>query len=159
MSVVIASIDISTPMHEVWDYVMDPKHIREWVTILERVDYADPPPVRPGYRMDQTLRLRGVPFKVRWTLKYMEQPTYARWEGTGPAGSTAVIEDRLSTRDGKTRFDYHNEFRTPLGPLGAAASKVIVGGIPEKEANASLRRLKEILEKDRPDATFRRSIG
>jgi uncharacterized membrane protein len=159
MSVVIASIDISAPMQEVWDFIMDPKQIREWVTILERVDYADPPPVRPGYRMDQTLRLRGVPVKVRWTLKYMEQPTYARWEGTGPAGSKAVIEDRLSTRDGKTRFDYHNEFRTPLGPLGAAASKVIVGGIPEKEANASLRRLKEILERDRPNAASSRSIG
>ena len=33
-----------------------------------------------------------------------------------------------------------------FGPLGAAASKVIVGGIPDKEANASLRRLREILE-------------
>jgi uncharacterized membrane protein len=159
MSVVIASIDIRSSIQDVWDYVMDPLHIREWVTILERVDYADPPPVRPRYRMDQTLRLRGVPFKVRWTLKYMQAPTYARWEGTGPAGSTAVIEDRLSTRDGNTRFDYHNEFRTPLGPLGAAASRVIVGGIPEKEANASLRRLKEILEKRHPDGPSDRPIG
>ncbi|MDX6705886.1 MAG: hypothetical protein QOI48_1732 [Solirubrobacteraceae bacterium] len=159
MSVVIASIDIRSSIQDVWDYVMDPLHIREWVTILERVDYADPPPIRPRYRMDQTLRLRGVPFKVRWTLKYMQAPTYARWEGTGPAGSTAVIEDRLSTRDGNTRFDYHNEFRTPLGPLGAAASKVIVGGIPEKEANASLRRLKEILEKRHPDGPSDRPIG
>ena len=109
--------------------------------------------------MDQTLRLRGVPFKVRWRLKYMEAPTYARWEGTGPAGSTAVIEDRLSIRDGKTRYDYHNEFRTPLGPLGAAASKVIVGGIPEKEANASLRRLKQILETRHPERTPDRPIS
>lgn len=159
MSVVIASIDIGTSLQEVWDYVMDPEHIREWVTILERVDYADPPPLRPQYRMDQTLRLRGVPFKVRWRLKYMQEPTYARWEGAGPAGSTAVIEYRLSTRDGKTRFDYQNEFRTPLGPFGAAASKVIVGGIPEKEANASLRRLEEILEKRHPERTSDRPIG
>jgi uncharacterized membrane protein len=159
MSVVIASIDIAASLQEVWEYVMDPEHIREWVTILERVDYADPPPLRPQYRMDQTLRLRGVPFKVRWRLKYMQEPTYARWEGTGPAGSTAVIEDRLSRRDGKTRFDYHNEFRTPLGPFGAAASKVIVGGIPEKEANASLRRLKQILETRHPERTPDRPIS
>ena len=159
MSVVIASIDIEAPIQDVWDYVMDPSNIRHWVTILERVDHADPLPVRPGYRMDQTLRLRGVPFKVRWTLKYMEAPNYARWEGKGPAGSTAVIEDRLNTRDGMTRFDYQNEFRTPLGPLGAAASRVIVGGIPEKEANASLRRLKAVLERRRPDGAPDRSIG
>jgi hypothetical protein len=58
----------------------------------------------------------------------------------------AVTEDRLTARDGHTRMDYRNEFRTPFGPLGAAASRVIVGGIPQKEAAASLRRLKEILE-------------
>jgi len=159
MSVVIASIEIGASIQEVWDYVMDPAHMGEWVTILERVDYADPPPIRPQYRMDQTLRLRGVPFKVHWRLKYIQEPTYARWEGAGPAGSKAVIEDRLSTRDGKTRFDYQNEFRTPLGPFGAAASKVIVGGIPEKEANASLRRLKKILEKGHPDRTSDRPMG
>jgi hypothetical protein len=79
--------------------------------------------------------------------------------GQGPRGSTAVIEDRLSEHDAKTRFDYHNEFRTPLGPLGAAASRVIVGGIPEKEANASLRRLKELLERSRPASASSRPFG
>jgi hypothetical protein len=87
-----------------------------------------------------------VHFKVRWTLEQVLEPTYAKWVGTGPARSTATTEYRLSDHDGHTRFDYCNEFRTPFGPLGAAASKVIVGGIPEKEANASLQRLKEILE-------------
>jgi hypothetical protein len=43
-------------------------------------------------------------------------------------------------------LDDRNEVHTPFGPLGAAASRVIVGGIPEKEANASLRRLRKILE-------------
>ncbi len=146
VSVVIASIDIAAPIQEVWDSIMDPTRIREWVTIVDSIDYVDPGPVRPGFRMDQTLHLRGVRFKVRWTLERVHAPTYARWEGTGPARSTAVTENRLSSRNGHTRFDYHNEFRTPFGPLGAAASKVIVGGIPDKEANASLRRLKEILE-------------
>jgi hypothetical protein len=147
VSVVIASIDIAAPQEKVWDYVMDADRINDWVTIVQSIDYADSGPVRPGYRMDQTLCIRGISFRVHWTLKYLEAPGYARWEGRGPARSRAVIEDRLSMRDGVTRFDYHNEFRTPLGPLGAAASKAFVGGIPEKEANASLRRLKELLER------------
>jgi carbon monoxide dehydrogenase subunit G len=146
VSVVIANIDIAAPIEEVWDKIMDPACIREWVTIVDSIDYVDRGPVRPGFRMDQTLHLRGVRFKVRWTLTDLEAPHFARWEGSGPARSTAVTEDRLTSYDGHTRVDYRNEFRTPLGPLGAAASRVIVGGIPQKEASASLRRLKEILE-------------
>lgn len=147
MSIVLASIDIAAPQQQVWDYVMDADRIHEWVTIVQSIDYADPGPMRTGYRMDQTLCIRGISFKVHWTLKYLDAPNYARWEGKGPARSRAVIEDRLSTRDGVSRFDYHNEFRTPLGPIGAVASKAFVGGIPQKEANASLRRLKELLER------------
>jgi uncharacterized membrane protein len=146
VSVVIAHIDIAAPIGDVWDTMMDPGCIRRWVTIVDSIDYVDRGPVRPGFRMDQTLHLRGVRFKVRWTLTELDAPRFARWEGAGPARSTAVTEDRLTERDGLTRVDYRNEFRTPLGPLGAAASKVIVGGIPDKEANASLRRLREILE-------------
>ena len=146
MSVVIANIDIAAPIEDVWDTIMDPISISRWVTIVDSIDYVDRGAVRPGFRMDQTLHLRGVRFKVHWTLVEVEAPNFARWEGAGPARSTAIIEDRLTARDGHTRVDYRNEFRTPLGPLGAAASRVIVGGIPHKEANASLRRLKEILE-------------
>ncbi len=146
MSLVIASIDIDAQMQDVWDHIMDPRRMHGWVTIIDRIDKFDRGPVRPGFRMSQTLHLRGVHFKVHWTLEELDAPRYARWEGSGPARSTAVTENRLTERDGRTHFDYRNEFRTPFGPLGAAASRVIVGGIPEKEAKASLRRLKEILE-------------
>ena len=146
MSVVIASIDIAAPIEDVWEHVMNPALIGGWVTIVDRIDRVDPGPIRPGFRMRQTLILRNVHFKVHWTLEEVDAPRFARWEGRGPARSTAVTENRLTDRGGRTHFDYRNEFRTPFGPLGAAASRVIVGGIPDKEANASLRRLREILE-------------
>ena len=146
MSVVIASIDIAAPMQDVWEHIMNPALMGGWVTIVDRIDRVDRGPIRPGFQMSQTLNLRGVRFKVHWTLEDVDAPRFARWEGRGPARSTAVTENRLSECDGRTHFDYRNEFRTPFGPLGAAASKVIVGGIPDKEANASLRRLREILE-------------
>jgi uncharacterized protein YndB with AHSA1/START domain len=149
LSLVIASIDIAAPARDVWDYVMDPAHYRDWVTIVDAVSNVDRGPLRPGFRMDQTLHLRGVRFKVHWRLDVVQPPFRARWQGAGPARSRAVTEHRLSERDGMTHFDYRNEFRTPFGPLGAAASKVIVGGIPEKEARASLACLKRILETGR----------
>lgn len=147
LSLVIASIDIEAPVQAVWDYVMDPDRLTEWVTIVDAVSSVDRGPLRPGFRMDQTLHLRGVRFRVHWELERVEPPFHARWRGNGPARSRAVTEHRLSARDGVTHIDYRNEFRTPFGPLGAAASKVIVGGIPEKEARASLANLKLILER------------
>ena len=147
MSVVVARIDIAAPPQEVWDFAMDPGKTLEWVTIAREVGETSNGAMREGYRMDQKLCLRGVSFWVHWELKEIDAPWFARWEGKGPARSKAVIEDRLSEHDGATRFDYRNEFKAPLGPLGAAASRVVTGGIPEKEANASLQRLKAILER------------
>jgi hypothetical protein len=100
----------------------------------------------PGYEMEQKLCLRGATFKVHWTLTEVDAPHFARWEGRGPARSRAVIEDRLTAVDGGTRFDYRNEFKAPFGALGAVASRALVGGIPQKEADASLARLKAQLE-------------
>ncbi len=146
MSVVLAQIDIAAPPQRVWDFAMDPDRTLEWVTIAREVGDHDDGALRPGYRMDQKLCLRGVSFWVHWTLVEVDAPRFARWEGRGPARSKAIIEDRLTARDGGTRFDYSNEFKAPLGPLGAAASRIVTGGIPEKEANASLQRLKAMLE-------------
>ena len=150
MSVVVVRIDIDAPPQTVWDYALDPAHTTEWVSIVRAVGDVDDGPLRPGFRMRQTLVLRGVPFTVRWKLEAVEEPWFARWVGGGPAGSRAIIEDRLSERDdGGTRFDYRNEFHTPLGPLGALGAGVVMGGIPEREATESLRRLKAHLEEAR----------
>lgn len=148
MSVVIAEIDIAAPPAQVWDLVMDPGRTLEWVTIARGMGDVDDGPLREGFRMEQTLCLRGVNFRVKWRLTEVDAPRFARWEGTGPARSKAVIEDRLTAANGGTRFDYRNEFKTPLGPLGAAASKILVGGISQREANASLQQAKNILEKE-----------
>jgi uncharacterized protein YndB with AHSA1/START domain len=146
VSVVIAKLHIDAPPQAVFDYCMDPASTPKWVTIVRGIHDVDDGPMRVGFRMGQTLCLRGVPFKVKWELKELDAPWYARWEGKGPARSVAIIEDRLAEEDGGTRFDYRNEFRAPFGPLGSVASGVLVGGIPEREANASLARLKAQVE-------------
>ncbi len=146
MSVVVAQIDIAAPPQQVWEFAMDPQRTLEWVTIAREVGDTSGGAMKVGYKMDQKLCLRGVSFWVHWKLEELDAPWFARWEGKGPARSKAIIEDRLTEHDGGTRFDYRNEFKAPLGPLGAAASRVVTGGIPEKEANASLQRLKAVLE-------------
>jgi uncharacterized membrane protein len=147
VTLVRASIDIDVPREQVYDYVLDPGHLDEWVTIHRRINARDAGPPREGYEMDQTLCLRGANFKVHWTLTEADRPDRATWEGRGPAHSHARTAYRLEDMNGRgTRFEYENEFKAPGGFLGAAASRMLIGGVPEREARRSLEKLKSLLE-------------
>ncbi|MBX5441033.1 MAG: SRPBCC family protein [Solirubrobacteraceae bacterium] len=141
MAKVTQSIEIAAPPERVWAVVMDPERLHEWVTIHRGLGEHD------DEHMEQTLHLRGVNFHVHWTLVERRPPHVAIWEGRGPARSRAHIAYRLTEVDGgRTRFDYENEFKAPLGPLGAVASRALVGNVPERESEATLRRLKTLIE-------------
>jgi uncharacterized protein YndB with AHSA1/START domain len=147
MSVVTASTQIAVSPEDVWQMIMDPKRLGEWVTIHRRLVHADQGSPRVGYEMDQQIHLRGVNLQVHWTLIECRSCERAVWEGRGPARSHARTEYVLSAAsDGGTRFDYRNEFRPPLGPLGALVSRALVGGMPEREATRTLERLRDYLE-------------
>jgi uncharacterized protein YndB with AHSA1/START domain len=144
---VVTSIDIAAPPERVWALAMDPNCLSEWVTIHRRLHGHDDGPLRRGYAMEQTLHLRGVNFKVHWELVAYDTGHHAEWHGRGPARSHAETEYRLTPVEGGTRFDYRNEFTAPLGPLGRVASRALVGGLPRREADASLRKLKALAER------------
>ena len=147
MTLVTASIDIDAPRERVYDFMLDPAHLDQWVTIHRRVNSRDAGPPHEGFEMNQTLCLRGANFKVHWTLTEADRPGKATWEGRGPAHSYARTSYALREVDGgKTRFQYENEFKAPGGFLGAAASRMLIGGVPEREATRSLQRLKALLE-------------
>jgi uncharacterized membrane protein len=147
VTLVEVGIDIDAPPERVWDLVMDPNRLGEWVTIHRRIHHADPGPPHEGMKMEQTLCLRHTNFKVKWTLTACVNARRAVWEGRGPFHSHANTTYELSSVDGNaTHFQYSNEFKPPGGPLGAAASRMLVGGLPEREARASLQKLKALLE-------------
>jgi hypothetical protein len=146
MTLVTASILIAAPPAAVWKMVMDPESLGDWVTIHRKLLHADEGPPRIGYAMDQRIHLRGVNLEVHWKLVDCRHEELAVWEGRGPARSHAHSEYILKAEDGGTRFDYRNEFRAPLGPLGAVVSRALVGGIPIREARRTLDLLRDHLE-------------
>src|SRR5215217_9763688 len=146
MTLVTASIDIDAPRRQVFDTMLDPSRLDEWVTIHRKVNDTDGGRPHEGYAMEQTLCLRGVNFKVKWKLTEFEPGRSATWEGRGPAHSYARTAYRLSDKGEGTHFEYENEFKAPGGLFGSAASRVLVGGVPQREANRSLARLKALLE-------------
>jgi uncharacterized protein YndB with AHSA1/START domain len=147
MSVVTASTEIAAPREDVWKVVMDPRRLKDWVTIHRKLLHCDDGPARVGYRMEQQIQLRGVSVDVHWKLVECEPCERALWEGRGPARSRARTEYVLRAERGATRFEYRNEFHPPLGAIGAIASRALVGGMPEREAKRTLNNLRTHLEK------------
>jgi uncharacterized protein YndB with AHSA1/START domain len=142
MSGVSTSIDIDAPPEVVWATVMNPNMLERWVTIHRELLSHSPDEI------EQVLVLRGARFKVHWELTSRRKPFHAHWQGRGPARSHAETEYQLADNGrGGTQFSYRNEFHPPLGPIGAAAGRALVGGLSAKEAAASLQRLKALIEK------------
>jgi uncharacterized protein YndB with AHSA1/START domain len=148
MSTVGVRTHIAATPQKVWETIMDPRRLGEWVTIHRSLQHADAGPPRVGYEMDQQVHLRGVSLDVHWRLVECQPYRLAIWEGRGPARSRARTEYALQAESGGTRFDYRNEFHPPLGPIGALASRALVGGMPEREARRTLERLSALLESE-----------
>ncbi len=147
MSTVVDEIVIEAPIERVWETIMDPRRLADWVTIHKSVENFPRPPLKRGATMDQAMAVRGITFHVHWRLAEVDAPRHARWEGGGPAHSDAFIRYELSSEAaGRTTFRYSNEFHPPGGRLGSVAGRFIVGATSEREARASLLRLKALLE-------------
>jgi uncharacterized protein YndB with AHSA1/START domain len=147
MSTVQADIEIDAPIETVWETIMDPNRLGDWVTIHKSVKDVSDMPLREGATMNQAMHVRGLTFRVHWQLVSVKRPHEAQWEGGGPAHSHAVIRYELSSNeDDRTKFRYTNEFHPPGGRLGNVAGRMIVGATSEREAHNSLSKLKALLE-------------
>src|SRR5262249_41775 len=132
----------------VWEVVMNPARLADWVTIHRRLDGA-PARLKRGSTFEQTLSLRGAHLHVEWTVVDIDAPRRPVWDGPAPPHSRATIVYALEPLgDHATRFAYSNEFKPPGGPLGAMAGRVLVGGLSHREAQRSLQRLKQLIERE-----------
>ena len=84
-------IVIDAPPKRVYDVVMDPQRLEDWVTIHDHLEDAPPGSLEKGSKLTQCLRLAGRRFKVRWTVVENEPCERVVWEGRGPVGSHARV--------------------------------------------------------------------
>jgi carbon monoxide dehydrogenase subunit G len=139
------TVDIAASPQEVYDVVMDPERLEEWVTIHHHLE--DPPNGRltKGSKMTQVLKLAGTKFHVRWTVVENEPFVRVVWEGRGPVASHARVVYELEGNGDGTRFRYLNEYDLPGGALGRIAGRA-VSRVTQKELEGSLQRLKSLVE-------------
>jgi uncharacterized protein YndB with AHSA1/START domain len=141
-------VEIAAPRETVFDLLLDPSRLDEWVTSSRGVRDAPDSELRTGSSFRQRLRLGGARFDVRWKVTELERPRLAVWEGRGPAGSHAAVRYELSEDGAGTRFRYCNVYDLPGGRLGAVAGRV-ASRAARSSMRSSLRNLKRLLESER----------
>jgi carbon monoxide dehydrogenase subunit G len=139
------TVQLAAPPARVYDLVMDPSRLGDWVTIHHHLEGAPPARLEHGSKLTQWLRIAGRRFKVRWTVVENEPRVRVVWEGRGPVATHALVEYRFTPNGDGTRFSYVNEYELPGGPLGWLAGRT-VARVTAKELDATLRRLKSLVE-------------
>lgn len=143
-------ITIDAPPEEVWDLLMDPHRMADWVSIHKKLKKAPSGILTEGDELTQCLRLMHKSFDVHWTVEQARKPKKAIWEGRGPLRSKASVRYELAPDDnGGTRFHYMNEFKAPMGPLGSFFADHAFQRTSEREADKTLDKLKHLLESKR----------
>ena len=139
-------IEIAAPPERVYEVVMDPRRLGDWVTIHAELKDAPSGELREGSELSQSLKLAGRKFTVRWRVVEDDCPTRVVWEGSGPVGSKAkVVYELAPDGDGGTRFTYANEYFLPGGALGRLGGRAVAPA-SRRESEKSLAKLKRLLE-------------
>jgi carbon monoxide dehydrogenase subunit G len=139
------TIHIAAAPRAVYDIVMDPQRLEDWVTVHHHLVGSPKAPLRKGSQLTQCLKIAGKRFNVRWKVVENDPCEHVVWEGRGPVASQARVEYRFDSNDGGTDFSYVNEYDLPGGPLGRVAGRA-VSRVTQKELEGSLQRLKQLVE-------------
>lgn len=140
------SIEIAAPPEAVYDVVMDPKLLADWVTVHEELVHSPDRVLKQGDELAQKLKVAGQSFKVEWSVAKAERPRDVEWEGRGPMGTKARVSYDLEAGGEGTLFNYVNEYELPGGPLGKLGAKAFER-TAGKEADKTLERLKGLVER------------
>ena len=113
------NIQIDAPPQRVYDVVMDPSRLEDWVTIHHHLEDAPNGSLKKGSKLTQCLKLAGRKFKVRWTVVENEPVQAGGVGGQGPGWLTrpGVIRVRRLVRRRLHRLPLHERVR----PSGRAA--------------------------------------
>ena len=110
MSVLVSnSILIARPCAEVFRYVADPDHVRDWYVNIRSVEWLDPGPAQKGTRVAFAARFLGRDLSYTYEITRYEPPNVLVMqtaEGPFPMETRYICE---AAGEGQTRMTLENE--------------------------------------------------
>ncbi|HEX2129156.1 MAG TPA: SRPBCC family protein [Solirubrobacterales bacterium] len=136
-----AEAELPASPEEVWEVIMDPNRLGDWVTTHAGLEGEVPDRLEQGSAFKQRLKVGGAPFTVTWEVVESDRPRHVLWRGEGPGGSAAVVEYQLAEQGDSTRFTYVNRFELPGGALGRLAGRAVGERVARRESERTLENL------------------
>lgn len=146
MTRIYKSIQIHTPIEQVFDYVTTPGNWPEWHPSSLGVSGATDHSLEPGEKVTEKYLVAGRRGSVVWTVRERTAPR--RWiiEGQAEGGGGGTITYTLTAQDGGTFFERDFVYAMPNALL-ALLDRLVLRRRVDAESAEALRRLKDVLER------------
>src|SRR2546423_15156453 len=95
-------IHIDAEPQAVYDTLMDPDCLGDWVTIQDKLLEAPGGDLEKGDELVQRMKIAGQRFKLRWKVEQADPPNKTVWRGGGPVGSQGRGHHALARNGGGT---------------------------------------------------------
>jgi carbon monoxide dehydrogenase subunit G len=137
------SVDIDRPVHEVWEYLIEPENVPEWQSSAVASHQVSDGPIGVGARLQDERRFLGKRATSEVEVSEFEPERLFTLHGlSGPVRFT--VRHRLSQNGSGTRLDVEAE-ADPGGGLSRFVRPMIERAA-EHELRGDFARLKKILE-------------
>ena len=137
------SIEIDRPVHEVWEYLIEPENVPEWQSSAVSSHQVSEGPIGLGARLRDERRFMGKRATSDVEVSEFEPESLFTLHGlSGPVRFT--VRHRLSENGAGTKLDVEAE--ADPGGIGRLMRPVIERAA-EHELKGDFARLKEILER------------
>ena len=140
------SVIINVPPQKVFDYLVNPATMHEWISgLIESKDLPEGP-VTIGTAWTQVIRVAGRNAEMLRRVTEYEPPSKFVCDGTIPGGGTATIISTCEPVEEKTKFTFIMDYTIPGSIFGKLADKLLFEKILDRDASHNAVTLKTILE-------------
>lgn len=138
---------IRCPVHEVWEYCIDPNNVVVWLPGIEACEPATPGPCGVGTVWRGRYRFLGVArnWHGEFTRFDPEKGTEFR---SDRGGYTGVARTSFESTDEGVRLTYHDEAESGLGGVFGKFADPVVSKAYTRALRASLQILADVLDRD-----------
>jgi carbon monoxide dehydrogenase subunit G len=137
------SVEIARPVHEVWEYLIDPERVPEWQSSAFSSHQVTNGPIGVGTKLADERRFLGRRARSEVEVTEFEPERLFTLHGlSGPVRFT--VRHRLAEQDDGTRLDVEAE-ADPGSGIGRLARPMIERAAAH-ELKADFARLKQLLE-------------
>ena len=136
------SVNISAPIAKVFEYVVNPMNLPEWMVGIVEVNGVSGSGV--GQHHHWTYKMVGIPLRGETTIT--EHVPNARWVADSKGGATSIFTFAFAPHEGGTKLDVDIEYTIPVPVLGKLAERLVLKR-NQDDMDASMAKLKRNLER------------